>query len=494
MAWYRRTRRRRRGWRPRRTYRRRTRHYPRYRVRRRRRGRWYRRRWRRRNRRKTHKLFQNYPRYRTSCKITLWLPISIVDHRANFVNRFTILKGGQGSWDQKPITTNWRWLPGGWSNFSISLSSLFDAWVQGFAYWSKGNTAFNLFRYFGCTITFYPDQYVDYVVSANPNLTGTDYFLWCQRCQPFMMLQDKGYKKVILSRKSAPMRRKLPHLYVPRPSNMASGWLEMQKNCKDTLLTFKCSAIGLVNTWYEKQWADRNGNITDVWFPTPDTVIGGLGNKNYVDGFPGMDYQAYMSGWLRGPAAWGGHWIQEKVKMSADSWNGSFYTLSGNRAPSNKVTSSDKNYQNQQRVINVMDGPFVCKTVPLNGCQLTARFVFHLQWGSYNSYPQISIVNDPCKPTYPVIPGANPETLQDYYTIRDSDNDSTGILTARGYRRLTRRDVRRRHRRRDHIRRRMSQEETESEFQPLTSTSEEETPISSQTESEETDTWTDPTF
>lgn len=426
------------------------------------------------------------PRYTKKCTICIRIPIIILDFLHHAASRFTILRPGQTtnpSSTIKPTRPSWRWLPGGWTNYNITLEDLYLIWQAGWGTWSAGNLGYDLVRYFGCKIIFYPDQVGNFIVSCNPNVKGTDYNLWSERSQPMLQLMEKTYKKLILSKQDAPQRRKLPKMWVPRPSHLNSGWYKTNEICQETLLCMKASCCDINQTWFDTLWANRGNNQKDPYLPYQAHTDGGTGTNQYSDGYPGTQYDGYCSGWTIGPAKWAGGLVEEKVTETTKGWDADYYTSPGFTG---SVYTDSTN--GMLRYINSADGPYMQRTIhSTNGIQLTAKICFYFQWGSNNHYPEIEYITDPCRKMFPTLPGAQKGKPQmsaedDWYTIRSEDEDELGILTDRGYRRLIRDPNSSGHRRRTgYIRGRHHGEpprkKAASDFS-ITSASEEEDPFS----------------
>lgn len=374
------------------------------------------------------------------------------------LSRFSFVSGGpiskKGSWWTQYPQTRWSIIYGGHSIFCFTLKNLYQLWQAGFGTWKGGNADFDLVRYFGCSITLYPDMYHDYIVSFNNSATGTDFKLWSQNVQPFQMMKENCQKRLIRGRMflKFPKKRKV---WVPRPSTLNSGWYRSRDFCEYTLLCMKSSLIELAYPWGRADWYYRATSTTDPWFPYP-TPFYGKGSQTdnrysyYDQGFDGDMYEAGTHGWLTGPSVWGAM-VEETQSRADDTYDGSYLlpgthfswdttTHSWNRgwqkptqSAHNWVTNKDgavesdldNNFENigdrmkqtqsvdaktntpksRQKQICCWDGPYIPRNIHVRGATLTARFKFFFQWGSSCTWYQQSSVRDPCTYLYPTLLG-----------------------------------------------------------------------------------------
>lgn len=382
--------------------------------------------------------------------MSITLPIIILDTASNATCKFLIVNNGQNNnTNKKRSQPTWLMMPGGWGCFSFSLNGIYQAWKAGFGCWTGGNEGFDLFRYFGCKITFFPDPWVSFITSTTVDVQGPEYYCWTSYVQPYIMKCMKGRTKIILASADALQRRRLPKMWVPRPSTMNNGWYKTKDMCKFPLLAIKTSIYDIRQQWWDGIWSSRPEEKTDLYFPWKTSITGGKGTNTYDDGFKGQDYTGYVCGWLSGPKTWG-PLSQQKQKITDDDWKGDYYTAGSG---SGQTSNPNKNDGSLIRV-GAGDGPNMPKTLPKQGAQLIARFCFYFQWGSGTRWADICNVQDPCTHPWWPIPGSEkdsnyrarreaeftptaPEhTMQ--YTTRAEDYDKHGFLTESAFARLTR--------------------------------------------------------
>nr|QIC35179.1 ORF1 [Torque teno sus virus] len=148
---------------------------------------------------------------------------------------------------------------GGWASGTISLKGLFNEHELWRNVWSRSNDGMDLARYFGCSITLYPEENQDYLFWYDTEFDQTQLLNLQEYTQPSVMLQAKN-SRLIVAKSRMPIRRRVKRIFIPPPSQMTTQW-QFQKDLADyPLFNWACICIDM-----EKPF-DYTGAWRNAWW------------------------------------------------------------------------------------------------------------------------------------------------------------------------------------------------------------------------------------
>nr|UGV37392.1 MAG: ORF1 [TTV-like mini virus] len=133
---------------------------------------------------------------------------------------------------------------GGCSILVFSLTALYEEYENLRNKWTTSNKGLPLVRYRGCTLKFYRDDWIDYVVTVQtcfPMTATEDMYL---SLQPYIMLQNT-HKIIVPAKKTIPNRRPYIKRRFGPPKLMTNKWYFQQDICRTNLLLISTSACSL---------------------------------------------------------------------------------------------------------------------------------------------------------------------------------------------------------------------------------------------------------
>nr|UGV42564.1 MAG: ORF1 [TTV-like mini virus] len=156
---------------------------------------------------------------------------------------------------------------GGWSLSQFTLQNLFDQHLRLRNWWTKGNDVLPLIRYFGCTMYFYYESNVDYIVSYDTNYPLRASRLTYNGAQPSVMLLSK-HRKIIpckyFNRKKKPYKR----VFIRPPSQLKNQWYFQHNFADIPLVNIMATAASL-----DRFYAHANAITTTIRFLVLDPRI-----------------------------------------------------------------------------------------------------------------------------------------------------------------------------------------------------------------------------
>nr|ATX61861.1 putative ORF1 [Rodent Torque teno virus 4]ATX61864.1 putative ORF1 [Rodent Torque teno virus 4] len=445
----------------------------RYRVRRRRRGRMLRRRTR-------HvPVMQWNPINRKKCTIRGFCPL------------LYCLGGQKGIMDftypaNKAIL---NWMGGGVHSSLISLLDLF--WEERYwrARWSSSNQGFNLFRYYGVTITLYPCMYYTYIFWYSTEELAEDSEPLTV-CHPSQLLLSKHH--VIVHRMHG-MKVKPVKLRIKPPSQMTGTWHSFAKWAKQPLLKWRVSLCDIENPWtgfpnsetqgiHVKVWAISTTSTAagekDIWyFPLLDDgtdvwiCLHEIKWNRNGDGpdesssnfwpvqaeFQKLLVPFYMYGFGRSATF---YLMQKDVHMPAPSQGdkGKFLFLKTINSPAWRGADGgfpqfkdNQFYMKFSTVAQIAaQGPWCMKSIgnETHGVNLSMKYKFHFQWGGTPGTHLPPVQPADGGPPQPLLQSTirwgnslradlrDPTTVGDE-VLHPEELDSAGIINPRAFRRIT---------------------------------------------------------
>lgn len=145
---------------------------------------------------------------------------------------------------------------GGWGLLALSLSSFYEDWQYLQNIFTASNAGLPLVRIIGFKLTFYQEDYVDYVVEIDNCWPMLDTPLKHPNCQPSRMLLSK--KKIIMpSTQTRPLRKRKKTVWVRPPSQLENRWYFQKDICNTKLIMIAATACSL-NHYYIAPRAQSN--------------------------------------------------------------------------------------------------------------------------------------------------------------------------------------------------------------------------------------------
>lgn len=249
------------------------------------------RRRRRRPYRKVSILTEIEPKNQRKCVIRGWLPVLIngigtltglnIDiKRAEDQTKLLAAFKPQFQFQQVTATgwENWHskvdhLALGGWSLGVMSLEAFYQEHTDKRNRWSTSNCGFDLVKYLGTKLYFVPCPYQDYIVYIDEEYHSTEEMM--KQCLHPAVVITHPKSRLIRSIKNGGPRRKLPHMWVPRASNMSSSWHRSKEIANWGLFAYYCAFVDLgcpciaqvndpnIQTW----WKNRSNNNPDPdWY------------------------------------------------------------------------------------------------------------------------------------------------------------------------------------------------------------------------------------
>nr|UGV36238.1 MAG: ORF1 [TTV-like mini virus] len=149
---------------------------------------------------------------------------------------------------------------GGWGLMALSLASLYEDYQHLQNIFTASNAALPLVRYKGVYLTFYQEQYVDYVVEIDNCWPMLDTPLKHPNCQPARMMMSKR-KLIIPSIETKPLKKRKRKIFVPPPSQMENKWYFQKDLCNTKLIMIAASACSLTHYYLPLRAKSNNATI-----------------------------------------------------------------------------------------------------------------------------------------------------------------------------------------------------------------------------------------
>ncbi|ATX61873.1 putative ORF1 [Rodent Torque teno virus 6] len=405
------------------------------------------------------------------------------------------LGGGAGVQDflfprNKLILT---WLGGGVHSAVMSLLDLF--WEERYwrARWSSSNQGYNLFRYFGATITLWPMPRYSYIFWYSTEELAEDKEPLTV-CHPSQLLLAKHH--VIVAHYKDGKKPKPIKLHVKPPAKMLGVWMTFADYAKRPLLKWRVSLIDLENPWTGFPGSTTSGVEINVWtrlrskpsearsanvwyFPLLDEgkdvqvcskklVWNTDENGPKPDQTPFWPTSAefetllvpfYM--YAFGRAATYYDMKQETHEPApSDGHYGYFLFVKVNNSPAWRGEDGGfPQFQDNTFFITYANvrfiaaqGPWIEKSIPSNGVNATMTYKFFFQWGGTPGTqlpPTVPNAGGPPQPLLSTVRWGNslradirdPTTISDE-VLQTSDLDENGLLTNRALARITKSPLR----------------------------------------------------
>lgn len=208
------------------------------RVRRRRRRRVYR------KRRYITSVMQWMPKHRALCKINGWFPaIMCLPHCESQAAIKYVKERKNESSQLAPKPAYYKRMYGSVFLIHWSLELMYKEWLLWRNYWTVSNDSFDLARYFGTKLTFWPHDDFPYIVwwETDYGYINTEHFT---RLHPARAILERNHK-IILSRKMG--RRKPKRIMIRPPAVHRTSWYFMKDWCNVGLFRLGIAFINLHN-------------------------------------------------------------------------------------------------------------------------------------------------------------------------------------------------------------------------------------------------------
>nr|AXE73113.1 ORF1 [Torque teno sus virus 1a] len=183
---------------------------------------------------------------------------------------------------------------GGWASGTISLKGLFNEHQLWRNVWSRSNDGMDLARYFGCSISLYPEENQDYLFWFDTEFDETQLLNLQEYTQPSVMLQAKN-SRLIVAKSRMPIRRRIKKIFIPPPAQMTTQW-QFQKDLADyPLFNWACICIDMekpfdyTGAWRNAWWlmqrqASGDMEYIEKWGRIPPTGDFKLPSKSSMQG------------------------------------------------------------------------------------------------------------------------------------------------------------------------------------------------------------------
>nr|WMC00964.1 ORF1 [Anellovirus D_HF6_591] len=226
----------------------------------------YRRRFRKRYRRpywrRTRKAFRSTRRNRVrrkfnrkyrkrklkKLKINQWQPTLI--RRCKITGLFTLF---QATWDraynnfaqyQTSIVPEKEPGGGGWGTYVFNLGAFYQMFKKVRNWWTVSNVGMPLCRYLGCRMTFYRDDFIDYIVTYDLDYPMTDSDLRHASSQPYRMMLRK--RKIVVTCKNNNTHKKpYKRVKIKPPKQLINRWFFQREFTNTNLVLLTASAASL---------------------------------------------------------------------------------------------------------------------------------------------------------------------------------------------------------------------------------------------------------
>nr|QZE11962.1 MAG: ORF1 [Giant panda anellovirus] len=295
---------------------------------------------------------QTNPLVRRRCVIRGWMPALWCDRVSPFYRPMLVT----GTLDKD--------MSGGWTLHELSLKNFYSEHRVHRNLWSQTNCGFDLARYHGTKITFWPHQTCDYIVWWDSDYGDiAEYKKMVKNVHPAILL-NRRHVKLVLSVQTT--RRFTPKtIYIKPPSRARNEWRTMKEFASFPLGLFAVSVIDFRYPFIPPGFtiynpvANRQG-----WTPEISFYDITASNKNKLtEEIGGRDTFTLNQLWFNA----GGGGRQPATKW-VDEWPG-WVGKEGNYNPVDKET-----------FVAVALGPFV-KKEPSAECQIIATYRSYWTWG-----------------------------------------------------------------------------------------------------------------
>nr|QZE11981.1 MAG: ORF1 [Giant panda anellovirus] len=350
---------------------------------------------------------QTNPLVRRRCVIRGWMPVLWCDKVSPFCRPMLIT--GQYTRD----------MSGGWTLHELSLGNFYSEHLSHRNLWSQTNCGFDLARYHGTSITFWPHQTCDYIVWWDSDYGDiAEYKKLVSNVHPAILINRKHARLVLsvtTTRTFRPIR-----IFIKPPSRAKNEWKTMKEWAKFPLGLFAVSVIDFRFPWIHPDY-------------TIYTPIGG-GKEGWTIDKEMYDIESGTSHKLVVRKAHG-----EQSKLESLWWN---YGSSSGTKPATAWVDEwpawvGKDGSNQpltrDNFIAVALGPFVKKDQSAE-CQLIATYRSKWTWGG----DVLTRDETVCNPeTYEPKSRARGIINDPRWYIEPSDIRKDGFIKPEVYRRLT---------------------------------------------------------
>lgn len=131
---------------------------------------------------------------------------------------------------------------------TFTLDQFYHKHLLGWNTWSRSNEGFDLGRYFGTTLTFYPHLHIPYIVFWERNWEETE-FERLPKMHPFYLLVHKRNTKIILPRSMGGKKKKIR---IRPPSLQTSHWFYQASWVATALFRVGMSPLNLESPFVHK--------------------------------------------------------------------------------------------------------------------------------------------------------------------------------------------------------------------------------------------------
>lgn len=273
-----------------------------------------------------------------------------------------------------------------WGEFTLS-----NFYGENLAYrntWSRSNCDFDMARYRGTKLTFFPHADLDYIVHYDTDY-GDAFKIEKKMCHPALLLNMPN-SKLVLSVKTRGFWKTVT-IFMPRPSIYHSGWDFQNKWADRGLGMWAVAGIELQWPWtnrvaltYDPKTGEKEGESVRWWENTEQTGRG------------------MIPSWLAG------YWF--------------YLDNTGDDGEMKKPTDHPKDW------LRARNGPLVIKDF---GTSFNVLATYHSYWQWGGDWGRPAKVCDPADTSDPHPTSSNPREV-----LSPDDLDKWGIITAKGLKRL----------------------------------------------------------
>lgn len=375
----------------------------------------------------------------------------------------------------------------------MSLLDLF--WEERYwrARWSSSNQGFNLFRYYGCTITLWPNYKYSYIFWYSTEELDEDREP-LSVCHPSQLLLAKHH--VIIPHVQIGAKFKPRKLHIKPPAKLIGVWMTFADYAKRPLVKWRISLIDLENPWTGFPGSETTGLKIKVWtrlrskpteavsayiwyFPQLDEGkdvriclkqltwnAEGTGPKEdqtpfwpTTAEFETLLIPMYMFTFGRSAA-----WYETKkathMPAPSDHTKGYFLFVQALTSPAWRGELGGfplfqdgiffMTYESARTI--AAQGPWIVKSIPANGVNISMSYKFHFQWGGTPGTqlpPTVPNAGGPPQPLMSTMRWGNsyradirdPTTITEE-VLQPEDFDEVGILNDRALARITKSPLR----------------------------------------------------
>nr|QZE11951.1 MAG: ORF1 [Giant panda anellovirus] len=349
---------------------------------------------------------QHNPTYRRRCVIRGWMPFLWCDRVTPFF-RPMILTGTLTAENS-----------GGWTLHELSLQNFYSEHLGYRNIWSQSNCGFDLARYHGTTMTFWPHQSCDYVVWWDTDYSDLEeYKKLVGNIHPAILLNRKHVRLVLsveTTRTFKPVK-----IRIPPPSITKNEWRTMKTWAGTKLALLAVSVIDFRYPWINPMYTIYNTTAKSRdWTPDGDYFDFKSGDTNELEA-------------IVGPQA------KKKTVSLADQW----WNINGKRkgtAWAEKWPGWTGQTNKTQLTLNeywaISQGPLV-KKLQVAECQLLVTYRSYWTWGG-DVLTRDETVCDPSTYNPPQVRYRR-ELQEPKYYLDPEDIRKDGFIKPEAWRRLT---------------------------------------------------------